>query len=246
VAAAPQPAPAPVQNTPQPDKKAEKAQAAQDAARQKAEIRARRRQEEAEARQAKAAPAQPQRQPVFDTPAAPPPAVPAPAPAPALVAPPPAPVAPVAVAPAAPVAAASTEEPAGAGIIVFANLPGTRCGACETVKISVQPSGKVLIERGHGAQESWRYRRSLARTRPERAAAFAARLAALRPQGKQDLTCAAPTTQDQGVSVEWIEGDRHDQLTIAPGCGNASLATLMQAPDLLDLHQLVFPWAAAR
>ena len=143
--------------------------------------------------------------------------------------------------------AAADAEPVvpGATIIIFANVPGARCGACETIKMSVAPSGKVLIERGYGAEESWRYKRSTAHVRAERAAAFAARLAAMRPVGRQDLACPAPG-QGEGLNIEWIEAGRHDQLTLAPGCDTASLAALLHAPDLLGLSQVTFPWGAAR
>ncbi len=98
---------------------------------------------------------------------------------------------------------------------------------------------------GHG---NWRYRRSRADIRPERAAAFAARLSADRPVGAQALGnggCAAPATGDAGLSIEWIEADRHDLLTVEFGCpagaGGQTAERLRHAPDLLGLRQLDFP-----
>jgi hypothetical protein len=181
----------------------------------------------------------PVREPVFETPAAP-------APSPAPVA---APMATLAPAPvdSTPVDAAAPSS----GIIIFANTPGTHCGACETLKISVAPSGKVLIERGHwtGGNADWRYRKSVAHVPPARAAAFAARVNAYRPVGTSaGPACAA--TADDGVALEWIGADRHDRLTVTFACAgqpNSQMAdALRHAPDLLGLRQLDFPWATAR
>lgn len=163
--------------------------------------------------------------------------VPVPQPAPAPV---PAPV---------PVAPPASDEPASPNAIVtFASTAGTQCGACETLKISVTPGGKVLIESGrfNGNGSDWRYRRSSAHVAPERAAAFAARLAAWRPHGRQAPTCAAPAGRDSGVVVEWFEMGRNDQLNVKFACVDAQTSEMLRsAPALLGLRQLDFPWAAS-
>lgn len=137
-------------------------------------------------------------------------------------------------------------------IIVFANTAGTHCGACETLKISVAPSGRILIERSHSAGDNreWQYKRSIANVGPAAAAAFAAKLSAYRPMGApvsaSDADCATPATPDDGLVIEWIEAGRHDQLTVnfsCPARGNSPLADMLRhAPDALGLRQLVFPW----
>ena len=116
-------------------------------------------------------------------------------------------------------------------IIRFANLPGEACTRCETVKLSVAPSGKVLSERG---------------------AAFAASLAAVRPVGEHvlagDATC--PAADDAGLTIEWISAERHDLLTFKHGCLAAQPSplaeTLRHAPELLSLHQPPYPWNSTR
>jgi hypothetical protein len=118
------------------------------------------------------------------------------------------------------------------------------------VKLSVAPSGQVLIERGYWASadhSNWHYKRSRDEVSPARAAAFAASLNADRPAGVQTIGngCPAPTTGAGGLSIEWIEADRHDRLTVSFGCpsGNGSQVAerLRHAPDLLGLRQFAFP-----
>jgi hypothetical protein len=266
-AASPAPAvrPAPIEApAPKPDIKAEKAAQKAQKAKDKAALRAQREESRKQAEPVPA-PAAPETAPPAPQPApvaaAPAPVAPAPEPAtrqPVLEAPvtsswaPEAPAAPAAVA--APAAAAEQNAaPASANaIVIFSNVTGGRCGDCQTLKISVAPSGKILIERGRGAEESWRYRRSVAHVRPDRAAAFAARLAAVRPLGKQVLAGgpACPAAQGDALAIEWIEAERHDELTVPLGCGarreDAAIAALLHAPDLLGLHQLDFPWSANR
>jgi hypothetical protein len=107
----------------------------------------------------------------------------------------------------------------------------------------------VLIESGrfNGNGSDWRYRRSSAHVAPERAAAFAARLAAWRPHGRQAPTCAAPAGRDSGVVVEWFEMGRNDQLNVKFACVDAQTSEMLRsAPALLGLRQLDFPWAASR
>lgn len=180
------------------------------------------------------------------------------APAQVALAPAPAPAAPPADQP----SPASTETAPAANpitdqaIIVFANAPGTHCSTCETVKISVAPSGGVLIERGHwdSGHRAWRYRRAMAHVEPARAVDFAARLGAYRQAGERVLTggtaCPGPSAGDDGLTIEWIAASRHDLLTVRFGCpaGRASslAETLRHAPDLLGLRQVAFPWDGDR
>ncbi len=234
VAPAPEPAPAPAPDTSKADAAARKAEARDRKAQAAAEAKAQRAQDAQDKRAARNAektapePAAPVREPIPQnaptvdrTPAPPPP-------------------------PAAPVAEAAPGS--ASAIVTFASTPGTQCGACESLKISVSPGGKVLIERGHftGSNTDWRYRRYTARVTPERAAAFSARLAAYRPQGRQLAACTAPAGSDSGVIVEWFEMGRHDQLNVSFAC-NAQIAEAMRsAPDLLGLKQLDFPWKSSR
>jgi hypothetical protein len=229
-----QPAPAPAAPTPdtsKADAAARKAEARDRKAQAAADAKAQRAQEKAARLAEKTAPepAAPVREAIPDT---------APTAHPTPMAPPP---------PPAPPAEPATPGSANA-IVTFASTPGTQCGACETVKISVSPGGKVLIERGHfnGNNSDWRYRRYPARVSPDRAAAFTARLAAYRPQGRQMATCSAPAGQDSGVTVEWFEMGRHDQLNVTFACDAQVAEAMRSAPELLGLKQLDFPWKASR
>jgi hypothetical protein len=114
----------------------------------------------------------------------------------------------------------------------------------------VAPSGQVLIERGYWASaghSNWHYKRSRAEVSPDRAAAFATGLSAARPAGTQAIgsSCPAPASGDDGLSIEWIEADRHDRLTVTFGCPaghDRQLAErLRHAPELLGLRQLAVP-----
>lgn len=164
----------------------------------------------------------------------------------------PAPVAP----PVADTASAVTAPATDNATIVFTNVPDANCGACETLKVSVTPSGQVLIEDGHwaGNGRNWVYKRSVAHVAPDRVAAFAASLSSNRPAGEQLLsggpTCPGPATEDDGLTIEWIEADRHDLLTFnfrCPARRDSPFAErLRHAPDALGLHQLVFPWGSGR
>lgn len=241
--AQPEPAPAPAPDTSKADAAARKAEARDRKAQAAAEAKAQRAQDAQDRKAARLA------EKTAPEPATPPPPAPAPAPvreaipdaAPAVH---PTPIAPP---PPAPPAEPATPGSANA-IVTFASTPGTQCGACETVKISVSPGGKVLIERGHfnGNNSDWRYRRYPARVAPDRAAAFAARLAAYRPQGRQLAACTAPAGRDSGVIVEWFEMGRHDQLNVTFACDPQIAEAMRSAPELLGLKQLDFPWKAAR
>jgi len=172
------------------------------------------------------------------------------APVTAAPAPSPAPAAPPEASPDAAPAEPATDN----AIISFANTPGEHCGTCETVKISVAASGKVLIERGKWGYDhrNWIYRRSTTNVGPERAAAFAARLGVDRPNGDQllagDATC--PATEDDGLTIEWISSARHDLLTVQFRCPtgrDSQLAErLRHAPDLLGLREPALPWEGGR
>jgi hypothetical protein len=138
-----------------------------------------------------------------------------------------------------------------AAIIIYANTHGAHCGTCETLKLSVAPSGQVLVERGYwgAGHNNWRYKRSVAQVGPDRAAAFAASLSGDRPAGAQVLAssvaCPVPAADNDGLVIEWIEAERHDLLTLKFGCPagrNSELAArLRHAPDLLGLRELAFP-----
>ena len=163
-----------------------------------------------------------------------------------------APISPTLAPSAPPTAAPPAAMVAATAVIVFANTPGANCGACETLKVSVAPSGRILIERSHSAGDNreWQYKRSIANVGPAGAAAFAARLSAYRPAGApvptSDADCASAATLDDGLVIEWIEAGRHDQLAVnfrCPAQRNSPLADILRhAPDALGLRQLVFPW----
>ena len=150
--------------------------------------------------------------------------------------------------------AAPAEPATDNAVISFANTPGEHCGTCETVKISVAASGKVLIERGKWSYDhrNWLYRRSTSNVGPERAAAFAARLGADRPNGDQvlagDATC--PATEDDGLTIEWISSVRQDLLTVQFRCPTGRDSQLAQrlrhAPGLLGLREPALPWESDR
>lgn len=146
----------------------------------------------------------------------------------------------------------AADAPATArAVIVFANITGENCGACDRVKLSVTPSGEVLIEHTYLASD-WRYRRQITHVPPASAAAFANRLSALRlsPDQADAPACTGPAPQDDGVMIEWIEAGRHDQFTFRFGCAarrNSALADMLRhAPDALGLRRVVFPWQTAR
>jgi hypothetical protein len=160
--------------------------------------------------------------------------------------------------PPAPAPVATTDKAAAApaatdAVIVFANIPGTQCGACETLKISVTPSGSVLIERGHwdSGHTSWHYERSKAQVGPARAADFAGRVGAYRAAGDQTLAggpaCPEPVAEDDGLTIEWVAAGQYDQARFNFGCparrASQLADTLRHAPDVLGLRQLVFPWS---
>lgn len=135
-------------------------------------------------------------------------------------------------APAPSVPLALPREPA---TLVFTHSPDPRCTDCETLKLTVSPSGEVLIERSHWDQGhiKWHYRRTTARTTPDRAASFAAFLAApCQPSGP-----ASATPSETTVTVGWIAPSGTGQQTLAGPCA----ARLAPAPDRLGLPQLALP-----
>lgn len=172
---------------------------------------------------------------------------------PAAAEPVPAPIVPVPAAPrpADPAPRAVAASGNDSAVIVFANSPGAHCGSCETLKISVAPSGQVLIERGYWAENhsSWRYKRSVAHVGATRAAAFAASLSGNRPDGAQALAgiadCPGPVGEQGGLAIEWIEAERHDRLTVnfscPPGRNSPTAEQLRHAPELLGLRQIAVP-----
>ena len=162
---------------------------------------------------------------------------------------------PVVVAGDADTAAAVAAPASAAAIITVINSPGTRCGTCDTQKISVAPSGQVLIEHGRwAAGGNWRYKRSVAHVGPVRAAAFAAGLNGDRPSGSRLMTdgdtCPGVATANDGMVVEWIEAERHDRLTLRFNCPVARhgevAERLRHAADALGLREVVWPGAGAQ
>ena len=156
----------------------------------------------------------------------------------------------------APASGADNGAPAqGRVVIVFANIAGKQCNQCQTVKLSVAPSGRVLFEttRATPTGDDWHYNRHMYRTDPANVAAFVAQLSTYRPAGErttQAAACPAPATRDDGLSIEWLEAGRRDRLVLDFGCDagrNSQIAqALRHAPDLLRLRQLTLPWASSR
>ena len=108
------------------------------------------------------------------------------------------------------------------------------------------------MERGSwsAGHSNWRYKRSHVNVGPARAAAFAASLSADRPAGTKSVgnaSCVVAATGDAGLSIEWLEADRDDRLTVKFGCpvgagaGDRVAERLRLAPDALGLKQLAFP-----
>jgi hypothetical protein len=65
--------------------------------------------------------------------------------------------------------------------------PPSACKDCETVRLSVSPTGEVLIERGQWdvIHQKWDYRRTPTKTKAQNAAAFIAAMAPDRPLGSR-------------------------------------------------------------
>lgn len=141
--------------------------------------------------------------------------------------------------------------PDTAATIVFTIRPARTCPTCQISKITVSPTGQVLIEYGHWdeVQRDWDYKHYRAKVRRNTANAFAAGLTAVRPVGQRalrtaGLACAA-AARDDGVTIEWIEYGRRDLLDVTFDCaapGDAQLAQrLRRAPDVLGLKRIAAP-----
>ncbi|MFD2783699.1 hypothetical protein ACFS32_24690 [Novosphingobium pokkalii] len=129
--------------------------------------------------------------------------------------------------------------------------PPSACKDCETVRLSVSPTGEVLIERGQWdvIHQKWDYRRTPTKTKAQNAAAFIAAMAPDRPLGVKAISgneaCTA-TTGDAGggVALRWVDGLRDDRLTVsfacAPYAGSTWERHVRDAAALLKLSRPIF------
>jgi hypothetical protein len=135
--------------------------------------------------------------------------------------------------------------------IAFAVHPPENCPTCRNLKITVSPTGQVLIELGSwdDVHRDWKYQRSRAKVSRNTANAFAASLDAVRPVGARALrtggvACAA-AQRDEGLTIEWIEFGRRDQLDVTFDCTDAvdgpAADRLRHAPDVLGLRRIAAP-----
>ena len=128
--------------------------------------------------------------------------------------------------------------------------PPTACKDCETVRLSVSPTGEVLIERGSWdiVHQKWVYRRTPTKTRGQNADAFIAALAGDRPLGVKAIsgTEGWTATGDAGgnVALRWVDGMRDDRLTVsfacAPYAGSTWERHVRDAAALLKLNRPIF------
>lgn len=135
--------------------------------------------------------------------------------------------------------------------IVFTVTPAGTCPQCRLTKITVSPTGEVLIELGHwdAVQRDWDYQHYKARVKRNAANAFAAGLKADRPTGEASvhmsgLACTLPT-RDAGLTIQWLEFGRRDRLNVVfdcPASGDRQTAQrLRHAPDVLALRRIAAP-----
>jgi len=135
--------------------------------------------------------------------------------------------------------------------IAFTIRPTQNCPTCQLSKISVSPTGQVLIELGHwnNVHREWDYQHYGAKVKRNTANAFAASLNAIRPVGAATrriagLACNTPT-RDDGLTIEWIEFGRRDFLDVTFDCsasGDSQLAQqLRHAPNILGLPRIAVP-----
>lgn len=135
--------------------------------------------------------------------------------------------------------------------IAFAVHPAENCPTCRNLKITVSPTGQVLIELGSwdDVHRDWKYQRSRAKVSRNTANAFAASLDAVRPVGAKALhtggvACAA-AQRDEGLTIEWIEFGHRDQLDVTFDCADAvdgpAADRLRHAPDVLGLRRVAAP-----
>jgi hypothetical protein len=132
--------------------------------------------------------------------------------------------------------------------IVFTITPAGTCPSCQLTKITVSPTGEVLIEVGHwdAVQRDWDYQHYKAKVKRNTANAFAASLKADRPSGEATLNtpglaCGMPT-RDAGLTIQWLEFGRRDHLNVVFDCpgsgGHETAQRLRRAPDTLGLRRI--------
>ncbi len=135
--------------------------------------------------------------------------------------------------------------------IVFTVRPAQNCATCLISKISVSPTGQVLIETGHwnALHRDWDYTHEKTRVKRNAVLAFAASLSAVRAAGQNSLRLAGPAcaaaSRDDGLTIEWLEFGRRDLLTVqfdCAGSGDRQLADrLRHAPNMLGLKKVAVP-----
>jgi len=135
--------------------------------------------------------------------------------------------------------------------IVYTIAPTDRCATCQMVRITVSPTGEVLIERGNwdAAGLKWRYRGATSRVKRNTANAFAAALEVERPVGEKSrvvtgLACDMPI-RDDSLTIEWIEFGRKDRLTVKLDCtvqgDSRTVERLRRMPNILGLPTIAVP-----
>lgn len=132
----------------------------------------------------------------------------------------------------APVAAAA---PAGAPTIVYETAPGPFCGPCNSIKLTVGPTGRVKVEQGHwaGFYADWRVERRQVWVSEERLAAFRLSLATVRPveplQVIDDRNCIPFVNDSPSITVRWRENSAEARLIYDLGCTDPKRAAMREA-----------------
>lgn len=135
--------------------------------------------------------------------------------------------------------------------IVFTITPAGTCPSCQLTKITVSPTGEVLIEVGHwdAVQSDWDYQHFKAKVKRNTANAFAASLKTDRPSGEETLhtaglACGMPT-RDAGLTIQWLEFGRRDHLNVVFDCPASgapqNAQRLRHTPDMLALRRITAP-----
>lgn len=135
--------------------------------------------------------------------------------------------------------------------IAFTMRPAEHCATCQTVKITVSPTGEVLVERGAWdiTQQDWKYEHATSKVKRPKVNAFAANLNFDRPIGNKALTTPGVdcrlSTREESLTIEWMEYGRHDQLDVTFDCsagGDTQLAQrLRHMPNVLGLRKIAVP-----
>lgn len=135
--------------------------------------------------------------------------------------------------------------------IAFTINPTQQCPTCQAVRITVSPTGEVLIERGNwdNVHRDWRYQRTRTKVKRNRANAFAQALNGDRPMGERTLRTAGLAcdshTRDDSLTIQWIEFGRRDRLHVKFDCGMKSDSTLAErlrkVPNVLGIRQITAP-----